>query len=123
MVWTQGTNAGVDPANVNTFRYNINADNKMHLMLDTIDGVISGTTTNAFLAVHIPGGRTSRNTVTSPCLAHDSGTASGNWESCYVIETEDSPWLLIRRSSEANWTAQSHLRLDLNIEIELQPVG
>jgi hypothetical protein len=110
--------AGVSPANVNTNRYTLDTGTKqLHWQLDLTGLQIAGTRTNAFIAIQIPEGKQSNVTVYSPCLASDNG---GFWEPCYVIATEWSNTLLVRRVSEANWSASNNTRLDINLTLEIR---
>lgn len=112
--------AGVSPSNVNSNRYKIDSSQKyIHWTLDLTNLTISGTRNNAFITLQLPEGKQSNVTVTTPCLAQDNG---GIWETCYVIATEWSNTLLVRRASEANWSASSSTRLDINLFLEYRNV-
>ena len=109
---------GVSPSNVNTNRYTLDTGTKqLHWQMDLTGLQIAGTRTNAFITIQIPEGKQSNVTVYSPCLASDNG---GNWEPCYVIATEWSNTLLVRRVSEANWSASNNTRLDINLTLEVR---
>lgn len=103
-----------------TYRYIITTANQMHLMVELTNGTISGTTTNAFLTVKIPEGRTPVNTNTvSAKFAYDNGN-SGTWVDCYVLETAGSNVLLIRQANGANFTTVTNAgRLAINTTFEV----
>lgn len=128
MTWNQPVNAGVSPPNVNTFRYNIIETGapdvpagaigagQMHLTLDFLGGVIGGNRANNFLAVNLPEGKIAGSTCQLPCMAKDNG---GNWELVYCIVSEWSPTIYFRRANGLDWSAQSNLRLNANLIIEV----
>jgi hypothetical protein len=104
----------------NTYRYNVDDNKQLHLMVDILNSSTSGAPASAFITVKIPEGRTAGRTVTSAALmATDNGNA-GVWETCYVIASQGSNSLLIRRASGANWPIISNtLRIDLNLTLEV----
>lgn len=108
--------AGVSPSNVNSNRYSLDTSAKrIHWTLDLTNLSIGGTRTNAFITIQLPESKQSNVTVTVPCLAQDAG---GAWQTCYVIATEWSGTLLVRLSSESNWSASSSTRLNINLILE-----
>jgi hypothetical protein len=104
----------------NTYRYNVDENKQLHLMVDVLNSSTSGSAASSFITVKIPEGRTAGRTVTSAALmATDNGNA-GVWETCYVIASQGSNSLLIRRASGANWPIISNtLRIDLNLTLEV----
>jgi len=132
LVWTQPTNAGVSPANVNTFRYIIvpyasiqyPSSAMMHLQLDTLDGVISGTRSNAFIYFVIPEGKVANAStiVEAKAAFTTNGVPYGEYENVYCMITEWLATIQCRRygvGSGADWPAVSNLRLSFNQTFEV----
>lgn len=124
MIWNQPVNPGVDPPNVNSFRYRLFEEDpepdgkiygELHLGIDFLLGQISGTRVNNFLAIPLPEGVWAGYTATIPFLAKNAG---GNWELVYCLVSEYQPNLYFRRASEVDWSTQNNLRLSGNLVIE-----
>lgn len=117
MTWSQPTNPvdPGDPPSINSFRYKIEADGMMHLQVDAIGGTVGGNRQNSFLWILLPEGRYARCTMQVPCMAKDN---NGNWELCYCLISKHDQRIYFRRASEASWSAQTNLRLDLNVVLE-----
>lgn len=132
LVWTQPTNAGVSPANVNTFRYLVvpypslqyPSSAMMHLQLDTLDGAISGTRSNAFIYFVIPEGKVANAStiVIAKAAFTTNGVAWGEYENVYCMITEWAGFVQCRRygvGSAADWPAVSNLRFSFNQTFEV----
>lgn len=116
MSWNQPVNVGVEPPNVNTFRYEIDGS-KIHLALDLIDGTAIGNRVNSFLGTYIPEGKWGGYTCQ---VGGRAKIGNGLWEPIYCIVTEYSPLLLFRRQSEVDWpAAPTKIRLDFNETFEV----
>lgn len=112
MTWSPGTQ--------NTYRYNVDVNNQMHLMLDVTNGSISGTTASAFITVKIPEGRTSVNTINQVSqFATDNGN-SGTWQTGYCLAGAANSLLYCRLASGANFSAVSGtFRFNINTVLEV----
>jgi len=106
-------------SNVNTYRYNVDGNNQMHLMLDLVSGTIGGTSTG-FLTVKLPEGRTAHATVQIPALAATDNGNSGTWFPVYCIISANDTKIYCRPSSGANFSTNSGtFRLDVNTVLEV----
>lgn len=112
MTWSPGTQV--------TYRYNVDVNNRMHLMVDVKSGSISGTTASQFITVKIPEGRTAVNTLTSVAqIATDDGN-SGTWQTGYCLTSAGSGLLYCRLASGANFSTVSNtFRFDINNVLEV----
>lgn len=132
MVWTQPVNAGVSPPNINTFRYIIvpypsvqyPSSAQMHLQYDSLDGVISGTRSNAFLMITLPEGKVANagTLINAKAALTANGVPWGEYENVYCMVAEWSRYLACRRygvGTAADWPAISNLRLSFNATIEV----
>jgi len=116
MTVTAPVASGVEPPNVLSNRYTINTTEKtIHWTLDLLNLNIGGNRLNSFIALKLPENKQANVTVTTPCLAQDNG---GNWETCYVIQSEWSNWLYVRRANEQSLSASTSTRLDINLVLE-----
>jgi hypothetical protein len=105
---------------VNSYRYVVDVNNQMHLMVDAYNGTLGGTFASAFLCVKIPEGRTAHTTVTVPALIATDNGNSGTWEAAYGLVSANSGAICFRRASGANFVAATGtFRLDANVTLEV----
>lgn len=132
LVWTQPTNAGVLPPNINTFRYIIvphpstqyPSSAQMHIQYDSLDGQISGNRSNGFLMITIPEGKVANagTIIEAKAAVTANGVAWGEYEDIYCMVGEWSPYIACRRYSVGatrDWPAITNLRLSFNTVIEV----
>lgn len=132
MVWTQPTNTGVLPPNVNTFRYLIvpypsvqyPSSAQMHLQIDALDGIISGTRSNAFIQFKIPEGKVANagTIVNAKVALTTNGVPWGEYENIYCMISEWSNLIQCRRygvGAAADFPAISNMRFSFNQTFEV----